>query len=151
FPAMTVSKLGYGAGAREQQATPNVLRAALGALTADAGTANASATADTVVELRANLDDTTPEVIGQLCQLLLDGGALDVFLTSVQTKKFRPGVLLTVLAEPPQLDALADIIFRNSTSFGLRYETLDRLKLSRRIESVQTPYGPVRVKIGEWK
>jgi uncharacterized protein (TIGR00299 family) protein len=145
---MSVEKIGYGAGSRDNPNVPNILRVVLGA--ADAQTQNPES-ADTIVEIRTNLDDCTPEVIGYLSETLLAAGALDVFATAIQMKKSRPGTLLTVLAEPQQLDAMAAILFRESPSFGLRYETLSRLKLVRRIETVETPYGKVRVKIGRWR
>ncbi len=145
---LNVQKIGYGAGSREQQAVPNVLRVALGTA---AGPAEEDSSSDTIVEIQTNLDDTSPEVLGYLAETLLARGALDVFHTPVQMKKSRPGTLLTVLAEPRELDAVADFLFRESSTFGLRYQTLSRLKLARRMENVETPYGPVRVKVGTWR
>ncbi|HYF49609.1 MAG TPA: nickel pincer cofactor biosynthesis protein LarC [Planctomycetota bacterium] len=147
LPSMRMMKVGYGAGSRDGQAVPNVLRAILGVLDEPIP----GAEADTILEISANIDDSTPEVIGHTCEKLLAAGALDVFLTPIQMKKFRPGTRLTVLAEPPLLDKVAETLFRESSTFGLRYTEQSRLKLSRRIESVQTPFGQIRVKIGIWR
>jgi len=148
LPAMTVSKIGYGAGTREKQAIPNVLRALLGTRAAASGGDSQS---DTILEIRANIDDSTPETLGHVAEQLLSAGALDVFFTPIQMKKFRPGTLLTVLAEPHQLDAMAAILFAECSTFGMRYSEERRLKLARRIETVATEFGDVRVKIGTWK
>lgn len=148
MPSMTVSKIGYGAGTREKQAIPNVLRILQGTRTTAGG---GDAHSDTILEIRANIDDSTPEVLGHVAERLLTAGALDVFFTPIQMKKFRPGTLLTVIAEPHQLDALSAILFSECSTFGLRYSEERRLKLARRIETVSTPYGDIRVKIGEWK
>jgi uncharacterized protein (TIGR00299 family) protein len=151
LPAMTIQKLGYGAGTRESQPMPNILRVALGTVESSEAASRDTTSSDTVIEISANLDDTTPEVIGYLCETLFARGALDVFLTPIQMKKFRPGTMLTVLAEPAQLDSMAETIFRECPTFGLRYQTYSRLKLTRRIETVETQFGPVRVKIGQWQ
>ena len=141
-PPMRSEKIGYGAGSREKQAVPNVLRAVLGS--AEVSTPNAG----TIVELRANIDDATPEALGYLMEALFATGALDVFFTPIQMKKNRPGTLVTVLAEPKLLDALADIFFKESPTFGVRYETLQRFTLDRETLEVETRFGKVRVKIG---
>jgi hypothetical protein len=149
LPAMSIARIGYGAGTREKQPMPNVLRVMLGEISSNPS-ADSSAS-DTIIEISTNVDNATPDVLGHLCELLLARGALDVFLTPILMKKFRAATTLTVLAEPSQLDTLAQLIFRECPTFGLRYQTYQRLKLARRIETVQTPFGPVRVKIGEWK
>jgi len=148
MPPMRIQAIGYGAGSREGQAVPNVLRAILGVLDSVAQTPPES---DSILEISANIDDSTPEVMGHVCDQLLAAGALDVFLTPIQMKKFRPGSMLTVLAEPHLRDTVAAILFRESSTFGLRYTQQSRLKLSRQIESVPTPFGPIRVKIGTWR
>ncbi|MCY3022870.1 MAG: nickel pincer cofactor biosynthesis protein LarC [Planctomycetota bacterium] len=150
MPDMTVEKIGYGAGAREQQAIPNILRVVMGTLDRPGATGEASS-GDTVLEIRTNIDNSSPEVLGYLSETLLSHGALDVFFTPIQMKKSRPATLLTVLAEPPLLDTVAGILFKECATFGLRYQNLSRLKLARRTVTVSTEYGPVRVKIGEWQ
>ncbi|MFH0938421.1 MAG: nickel pincer cofactor biosynthesis protein LarC [Planctomycetota bacterium] len=147
LPAMTISRIGYGAGQREAQAVPNVLRGLLGVVETSV---TQPATSDTLVSIQTNLDDTSPEILGYLMETLFAAGALDVFYTPIQMKKNRPATLLTVLAEPHQLNTLAGILFRESQTFGLRYQTSSRLKLSRRTVKVKTQYGEVRVKVGAW-
>jgi len=155
-PEMTVEAIGYGAGSRSAQAMPNVLRALLGT-PGSTGVSpvthgqHAHATADTVLEIRTNLDDVSPETLGYVAEKLLALGALDVFFTPIQMKKSRPATMLTVLAEPSQLDAVAAVLFRECGTFGLRFSQQSRLKLARRIVPVTTEYGLVRVKVGEWQ
>ncbi|HEV7866841.1 MAG TPA: nickel insertion protein [Chthoniobacteraceae bacterium] len=103
---------------------------------------------DTVTRLETNLDDCSPELLGALMERLLGSGALDVWFTPIQMKKHRPGVMLSVLCEEGAATPLADIIFAESTAFGLRMEKVVRLKLSRRFESVTTEFGEVTVKLG---
>ena len=145
-PAMRIEKIGYGAGSRETQNVPNVLRAMLG--TAESKEFESPAANDSIVEMRANLDDATPEVLGYLMESLLSAGALDVFFTPIQMKKNRPATLVTALAEPQLLSALTDIFFKESSTFGVRYETMQRFILQRESVEVETHFGKVRVKIG---
>jgi uncharacterized protein (TIGR00299 family) protein len=151
MPPMRVEKIGYGLGLGQLASRPNVLRAVLGQ-SADAAASPTDAASryatDTVTQLETNLDDVSPEIIGALTERLLQAGALDAFLIPVQMKKNRPGVLLTVLCEPAAAGALADIIFAESTAFGLRMSDKPRLKLERRSEMVATEYGEVSVKLG---
>ena len=102
---------------------------------------------DTITRLETNLDDSTPEVLGAVMEKLLAAGALDVFFTPVQMKKNRPGTMLTVLCAD-RVESFADIIFTETSAFGLRVEKIVRLKLQRRSETVQTDYGEVAVKLG---
>jgi len=103
---------------------------------------------DTVTRLETNLDDCPAEQLGAAMEKLLAAGALDVWFTPIQMKKNRPGTLLSVLCAPGDADALADMIFAETTAFGLRREQLVRLKLGRRFETVRTEFGEVTVKIG---
>jgi len=103
---------------------------------------------DTVIRLETNLDDLSPELIGAVMERLLKAGALDVWFTPIQMKKNRPGTMLSVLCEEPGVNELTDIIFAETTAFGLRKETVQRIKLARRFETVKTPYGDVTVKLG---
>src|SRR5215210_5300809 len=102
---------------------------------------------DTVTRLETNLDDSSPEMLGAVMERLFAAGALDVFFTPVQMKKNRPGIMLSVLCED-HVESFADIIFAETTAFGLRVEKVVRLKLTRRVETVQTEYGEVVVKVG---
>ncbi len=103
---------------------------------------------DTVTRLETNLDDCPPEILGAAMEKLLAAGALDVWFTPIQMKKHRPAVMLSVLSEEGKADALADLIFRETTAFGLRRDTITRLKLERRFETVATEFGEVTVKLG---
>lgn len=105
----------------------------------------------TVIVLEANLDDLLPEAYELLMERLMAAGALDVFLTPVQMKKQRPGTLLTVLTPPHRKEAITTIVFRETTTFGVRHTLWHRDTLNRRWETVSTPYGPIRIKIGSWR
>lgn len=142
---MRLVAVGYGVGHRDLAERPNVLRASL--YEEDA----ASGDHDTCLVLECNLDDTNPELLGALSENLLARGVLDVFWTPVQMKKNRPGALLTVLCQPADRDHVLDMIFRGSTTFGVREHEVHRTKLQRRFESVATPFGEVSVKIGTWR
>ncbi len=103
---------------------------------------------DEVTRLETNLDDLSPEITGATMEKLLRAGALDVWLTPIQMKKSRPGVLLSVLCEADALERLTDLIFAETTTFGLRVETITRLKLERRFRHVETEFGEVTIKEG---
>jgi len=150
-PEMEIEKIGYGAGSRVEQAVPNILRAMIGTASAAGIAKSAGSDRDTIVEISTNVDDSTPEILGYLAETLLAKGAFDVFFTPIQMKKSRPATMVTVLAEEAQLEVLADIVFKECPTFGLRYQKQSRLKLARHMETVQTEFGEVRVKVGEWR
>jgi hypothetical protein len=100
-----------------------------------------------VVKIESEIDDMNPQLFGPLMDKLLASGALDVFYTPVQMKKGRPGTLVTVLATPASRDTVTDVLFRESTTIGVRYQEMERCCLDRAIETVQTAYGPVRFKV----
>ena len=104
---------------------------------------------DVVTRLETNLDDCSPEILAAATQQLLAAGALDVWLTPILMKKGRVGTMLSVLAEETTVPALAELIFRETTAFGLRVEKITRLKLARRFVEVETPHGAVTIKLGE--
>jgi uncharacterized protein (DUF111 family) len=103
---------------------------------------------DRVVQIETNLDDLSPELVGHVSGLLLGAGALDVWVTPVQMKKQRPGMLLSVLAEEAAVQGLADLIFVHTSAFGLRMSEVTRWKLRRDFVEVETPFGAVTVKRG---
>ena len=144
MPPITIERVGYGAGTRDPQGFPNVLRAVLGE---GQERESHSSAPETVVVVEANLDDMNPQAYESVMQRILAAGALDCYLTPVQMKKNRPGVLLTVLVEPERVDPIARLILTETTSFGVRYYQVQRQVLERRIESVDTSYGVVRVKV----
>ncbi len=143
LPAMTVAKIGYGAGSFEFKEQPNVLRLFLG----ETAEAAASTEEPEVSILEANLDDMTPEVGGYVLEQALAAGALDVYFTPVQMKKNRPGVVLTVICPPERADALARLIFEQTTTIGLRQSSARRRVLERAFVTVKTPLGDVRMKL----
>jgi uncharacterized protein (TIGR00299 family) protein len=147
LPSMRIAKLAYGAGDRDPQDTPNVLRIVQGDRTALDPSPLAPRSSDSVVKIECEIDDMNPQLFGPLMDGLLAAGALDVFYTAAQMKKGRPGTLVTVLARPAARDTLTDILFRDSTTIGVRYQEMERCCLERTTETVPTPYGPVRFKV----
>ncbi len=103
---------------------------------------------DTVARLETNLDDLSPEIAGAVMDQLLAAGALDVWFTPIHMKKNRPGVLLSVLCDEARIEPLSDLIFKETSAFGLRVERVQRLKLTRSFETVRTEFGDVTVKLG---
>jgi len=143
-PAMSVERVGYGAGDRDDPTTPNVLRVLIGQETAPASGGRV-----TVIE--CEIDDMNPQIFGHVMEALYAAGALEVFYVPVQMKKNRPGTLLTVVASPGQRAQMTDIIFRETTTIGLRHADVDRECLDRRFVTVDTPAGAVRVKVASRK
>ncbi|MGA2902379.1 MAG: nickel pincer cofactor biosynthesis protein LarC [Candidatus Korobacteraceae bacterium] len=147
-PLMTTEKIGYGAGARDFAGHANVLRISIGETQFfEAPVAGDSGAAETIAILEANLDDLNPQLIGYIVDLALAEGALDVFTTPVQMKKNRPGTLLTVLARPENEEHLRALLFRESSTLGVRTRHEKRDVLPRRHEAVATPWGEVRMKV----
>ena len=144
FPEMKIEKSAYGAGSRDFPGHPNVLRL----VTGEAVQALAAKTSsETITVLEANLDDLNPQVFGYVMERLLEEGALDAFGMPVQMKKNRPGTLLTVLCKPENASKLTQLIFRETTTLGVRQREEMRQALARRWENVRTPWGEVRIKI----
>ncbi|SHH94266.1 hypothetical protein SAMN02745823_01565 [Sporobacter termitidis DSM 10068] len=133
---MAVTKIGYGMGAKDFEAA-NCVRAFL---------SDRPETKDTVSELRCNLDDMTPEAIGYVTELLLSRGALDVFTTPITMKKSRPAVMLTCLCAPDDKNEMSRLLLENTTTLGIRYETLKRDVLDKTSYKVKTIYGDIRIK-----
>jgi uncharacterized protein (TIGR00299 family) protein len=140
LPAMRVDRVGYGAGERDLAGTPNVLRVLVGHEEADAP-------AERVVMIECEIDDMNPQIFGVLMDRLYAAGAAEVYYTAVQMKKNRPGTLLSVVARPELRERLTGILFRESTTIGVRYQELQRACLERELVLVETPVGPVQFKI----
>lgn len=140
-----IQRSGHGFGSRALCGRPNLLRATI--MTAD-DAGKSGALVEDCVELACNLDDMPPELIGPLVPRLLEAGALDAYLTAVQMKKQRPGCLLTVLCRPEDRARLTDLVFSETTTFGVRWRASERERLERRHVEVPTPFGPAAVKIG---
>ena len=139
---MTLRAVGYGAGTKDW-AIPNVLRVLLGDATGPRGLQ-----AETLAVLETNIDDLNPEMYDYVMGRLFAAGALDVFLTPIQMKKNRPATLLCVLCRPARVDALSEILFAETSTLGIRRQDVLRTCLPREIRTVDTPYGPIRVKSG---
>jgi uncharacterized protein (TIGR00299 family) protein len=141
-PVMTVEKIGCGAGTKEFPGQPNILRLMVGA----AANQNDS---DCVWLLETNLDDVSGEIVGYTIERLFAAGALDAWITPIQMKKSRPGVVLSALATDDKLDELQQIVFRETGTLGIRRCQYERSKQPRPESSAETPWGPVRVKAGK--
>ena len=144
-PPMKIDRVGYGAGDREFKETPNVVRVLMGE--GHQAIRSSGHQAQSVVVLECEIDDMNPQIFGALMDKLYAAGALEVFYAAVQMKKNRPGTLMTVVARPEHRETLTEIVFRESTTIGVRYQELSRECLDREIETVATPLGPVRFKV----
>ena len=141
IPQMTTESTGYGAGTREYQDFPNVLRVLI-------GETEASLPIDERLwMIETNLDDASPQIIGHVMDRVLDLGALDCFFTPVQMKKNRPGVLLSVLCGPGEKEAVMKLLFLETTTLGIRSHQVNRRALKRSMVRVETQYGPIDVKV----
>jgi uncharacterized protein (TIGR00299 family) protein len=145
-PAMTVDRIGYGAGTRDFASVPNVVRVLIGER---AQSVAAPIKLETIVKLECEIDDMNPQWFSPAADRLFDAGALDVFFTPVVMKKGRPGTLVTVLAAERQRQAMVDILFRDTTTIGVRVETVTRETLDRRWVDVSVEGGTVRIKVAE--
>ena len=144
IPEMNLRAIGYGAGSADLNEKPNVLRLLIG----DQAVSEPGAHWDApVTVIETNLDDMSPQIYGYFAEKALSAGALDVFSTPVQMKKNRPGLLVTLLSEPANVSRLIDLIFRETTTLGIRTHEVRRKTLDRELVPVSTPYGDVRVKI----
>ncbi len=140
LPAMTIARIGYGAGTRELKEQANVLRLVVGESAEGAMT-------DVVWMIETNLDDVSGEVIGHCTTKLWEAGALDVYTTAIQMKKNRPGVMLSAMCDAGRLAALEAIIFRETGTLGVRRWSVGRRKLSRQPQQVETPWGAIDGKL----
>jgi uncharacterized protein (TIGR00299 family) protein len=143
LPAMTVEKIGYGAG-KSDFGIPNALRVMIGE-----ETALSVSPAESVTVIETNIDDLNPQFYETAMERLFAAGALDVFLTPIQMKKNRPGTLLSVICDPGLAEAIAAVILAETSTFGVRISRWERLCLDRRWEEVLTEFGVIRIKIGE--
>jgi hypothetical protein len=139
MPPMIVENIGYGVGGRNLPDRPNLLRILI-------GRDQTEDHVETIVMLEANLDDTNPEWMGFIMDRLFEAGALDVVFYPGQMKKNRPGILVQVMAHPQKRDELMDILFRESTTLGVRFRYSQRKVLQRSIEEIDSPWGKILVK-----
>ncbi|MFA6472140.1 MAG: nickel pincer cofactor biosynthesis protein LarC [Candidatus Latescibacterota bacterium] len=132
--------VGYGAGTKIREEAPNVLRISIGRV-------NGTYEIDHSLLLETNIDNMNPEIFGYLSDLLLEAGARDVYMTPVYMKKGRPGTLLSVITDECRADDMFEILFRETTTLGVRIERVTRRKVKRESRTVSTPFGPVQVKV----
>lgn len=142
---MTAEKIGYGAGTREYEKFPNVLRLIVG----ESKGAAARATIDRLTLLETNIDDLSPQILGFVMEQAFEMGALDCWFTPIQMKKNRPAVMLSVLCRSDEQSELSDMIYRETSTLGIRIREVDRECLDREILSVTTEFGPIDVKLGK--
>lgn len=142
MPEMTLVGIGYGLGRRDGRGIPNALRVVLGEAT-DA----VHRGGDTVIEVEANIDDMSPQLVAPAMDALLAAGALDVWATPVVMKKGRPGLKLSALCLPGDRPAVVEVLLRETSTIGVRWSARERRLLNRRIVQVETPFGQVRVKV----
>jgi uncharacterized protein (TIGR00299 family) protein len=145
IPAMRIKSAGYGAGGRETHGQPNLLRLLVGEQEATPPDESES-----IAIIETVIDDCNPQVLAYVSDLLLDAGAWDVYRSAVQMKKGRTGVQVTVLCRPNLMPRLRDILFRETTTIGLRWRLENKLALAREFLKVQTPHGEVRIKIANF-
>ena len=137
MPVMAVSGIGYGMGKKDFERA-NCVRVLLGETTKQT---------DEILELNCNIDDMTGEAMGFALEQLMEHGALDAFTVPIGMKKSRPGVMLTVLCKEANKEEMVRLIFRHTTTLGIREKRCQRHILDRRMESVDTPYGKVHRKV----
>ncbi|HEY1986545.1 MAG TPA: nickel pincer cofactor biosynthesis protein LarC [Terracidiphilus sp.] len=144
LPAMRVTARGYGAGGRDTPGQPNLVRVLVGEASEETSAVAPIAIIETVI------DDSTPQVLAYVSELLLASGAWDVYRIPVQMKKGRTGIQLTVLASPELVPAMRDILFRETTTIGLHWRIENKIALAREFAAVETAWGPVQIKIARW-
>lgn len=140
MPPMTIEIIGCGAGDRDLEQQANLLRLVV-------GQANDRLATDQVWLLETNLDDTSGEVIGHTAALLAEAGALDVYTTAIQMKKNRPGVMISVLCDTANVEAIESILFCETTTLGVRRQQVGRRKLQRTSHAVDTDWGAIEGKL----
>jgi uncharacterized protein (TIGR00299 family) protein len=146
LPAMRLERLGSGAGTRELP-IPNLLRVLVGEGEAGAAGADGPGDLETLVAVETTIDDMSPQLYEPLLDRLLAAGALDVHLVPVVMKRSRPGVVVSALAPPGLAERLAEVLFRETTTIGVRWRELRRRRLPRELVRVATGYGPVTFKV----
>lgn len=149
LPAMRVQARGYGAGGRDTPGEPNLLRLLVGEESASQQIETEPG-AEPIAVIETVVDDSTPQLLAYVSELLLETGAWDVYRAAVQMKKGRTGVQLTVLSSPDRVPALRDLLFRETTTIGLHWRIEQKIALDRKFVEVGTPWAPVRIKVARW-
>ncbi|MDR3754339.1 MAG: nickel pincer cofactor biosynthesis protein LarC [Terracidiphilus sp.] len=153
LPAMRVSARGYGAGGRDTPGEPNLLRLLVGdaePIAAPEAKPITEIDAEPIAVIEAVIDDSTPQLLAYVSELLLEAGAWDVYRAAVQMKKGRTGVQMTVLASEEKLPALRDLLLSETTTIGLRWRLENKMALEREFAEVDTEWGKVRIKVARW-
>ncbi len=150
MPQMRLDRVGYGAGTRDLQQRPNLLRLCLGekVSSSNSQTTHHHAETDTVDIIETNIDDMSPEITGYVTAQLFEHGALDVFLTPIFMKKNRPATQITVLCPTPRRDKLIELLLTETMTFGVRFSSANRVKLRRDFTQVETQWGTIQAKRG---
>jgi uncharacterized protein (DUF111 family) len=143
LPPMQPLAQGHGAGTRNPKTHANLTRIVLGERVEQTHQSQ-----EEIVSLECQVDDMNPEFIPELFSILLDAGALDVFSTPILMKKGRPGFALTTLCQPSLVDSLSNLLFEHSSTLGVRQQNQKRSVLERIHQSIQTPWGECRIKLG---
>ncbi len=144
-PAIAIERIGYGFG-RKRFPWPNCLRLCIGQ-TYGTTAAGDEADSDWVTVIETNIDNMSGELLGGLMERLLASGALDVSYTPLQMKKNRPAIMLSIICSPEVTDALAMLLLRETATLGVRIQQMQRLKAQRSFQHIDTPFGPILVKI----
>ena len=146
IPQMELRQTGYGAGTRQYEKFPNALRVLIGEVHSAASTATAD---ERLWMIETNMDDISPQILGHVMERAFDLGALDCYFTSVQMKKNRPGVLLSILCRAEERPSLSELLFSETTTLGIRSYEVERRALQRKIVAVETQYGRIDVKVAQ--
>jgi hypothetical protein len=141
IPTMTIKNEGYGAGSRVIPSIPNLLRVIVGNITI--------AKTDNLVMIETNIDDMNPEIFETVMESLFSAGALDVYFSAIIMKKNRPATKISVLGEYGSREKLSKILLTETSSFGVRFYSVDRLMLDREVKKLKTPYGLIKIKLGK--
>lgn len=144
LPRMKVGATGYGAGSREYERFPNVLRVVVGETEA------AAVETEKLLVIETNVDDASPQIVGHVMEQALGRGALDCYFTPVQMKKNRPGVLISILCAREQREAMLDVLFSETTTIGVRFHEVERQALARETVAVETEFGAIDIKVARF-
>lgn len=144
IPPFTVEKIGIGAGTKDLEGLANVFRLIMG----ECKEHHAFPNSEEIIVIETNIDDMSGETVPVVINELLSAGARDAFVTPIIAKKGRPAYIITALCEPQQISTLQEILFKNTTTFGIRYRIEKRVVLDRKWVSIETPWGEVKVKVG---
>ena len=148
IPQMNLRQTGYGAGTREYEKFPNALRVMIGE-DQSSDLAESGFVAERLWMIETNMDDISPQILGHVMERAFELGALDCYFTSVQMKKNRPGVLLSILCRAAERSALSELLFSETTTLGVRAYEVERRALERALVAVETQYGSIDVKVAQ--